>query len=215
MALLPNSSLQSWIYFNETNWNNVSFPPCQSVNWTIPNADEPTYNLKLPIKTIASCAQVCNDSVSLFGNQDNLATCGLWSTLVYAYNSDPGSAPNPKLFIKKAPEDLLDSFANVGLNAYDPEYAESAVSYVDVMSACFVFLYQNVKIMKSADDGLVSSACIKNGLFPYTPGLYLGVHGTIYNSTTALDTCLVDICSPVALNPEFAGVGVSLSNIMI
>lgn len=213
MALLPNSSLQSWISFNLTARNNISFPPCHFVNWT--NADDPTYDLKVPIKTVASCAQVCNDGVSLFGSQDNLATCGLWSTLVYAYNSDPGYAPDNNLFIEKAPEDLLDSFANVGLDAYDPEYFESAESYADVMSACFVYIYQSVKTVKSANDGLVSGACTKNGLFPYTPGLYIGVQDAFYYSTTALDTCLVDICSPVALNPEFAGVGVSLSSIMI
>ena len=213
MALLPNSSLQSWISFNLTARNNISFPPCQSVNWTIPNADEPTYNLMLPIKTIASCAQVCNDSVSLFGSQDNLATCGLWSSLAYAYSFN-GTEPDPNRFIEEAPEDLLDSFAKVGLEAYDPEYLQWVESYADVISTCFVYLYQNVKTLKSANDGLVSGACTKNELFPYSAWSWIIVRAGFQSSTDALDKCLVDICSPVALNPEFAGVGVSLPNIM-
>ena len=216
MALLPNSSLHDWISFNETTWNNVSFPPCQYVNWTIPNVDEPTHNLPLPIITDASCTQVCNDSRSLFGWQDNLATCGLWSTLVYAYNFD-GSGADPNRYIDRAPADLLNSFANVGLDAHDPEYFQSAVSYADVMSACFVYLYQNVKAWKLVDYGLVYGACTKNGLFPYSPGSNMSDSSADVNfnqSANALYACLADICSPVALNPELAGVGVSFSNIM-
>ena len=208
-----NSSLHSWISFDEPLWNNVSFPPCQYVNWTNPNADEPTYGLTLPIITNTSCTQVCNDSRSLFGRQDNLATCGLWSTLVYAYNFN-GSAPDPHRYIEKAPVDLLSSFANIGLDAHDPDYFQWAVSYADVMSACFVYLYQNVKAWKSADDGLVSGACTKNGLFPFPSGSNSSVDFSIYESTWAVHGCLVDICSPVTLNPELAGVGVSLSNIV-
>ena len=214
---LTDSSLQSWISFNETTWNNVSFPPCQYVNWTTPNVDEPTYDLSLPIITNASCTQVCNHSLSLFGEQSDLATCGLWSSLVYAYNFD-GSAPDPNRYTAKAPVDMLNSFANVGLDAHDPEYFQSAVSYADVMSACFIYLYQNVKAWKAADDGLVSGACTKNGLFPYSPGSNMTDSSAEVNfnhSANAVYNCLVDICSTVSLNPELAGVGVSLSNMMI
>ena len=149
MALLSNSSLQSWMSFNETNWNNISFRPCQYVNWTLPSVDELVNKSSLPVITDASCTQVCNDSGSLFGWQDNLVTCGIWSTLAYAHNFADGS-PNTTRFIEKAPEDLLNSFADVGLDAYDPEYFESAMNYADVMSTCFVYLYKNVK---STDNG--------------------------------------------------------------
>ena len=213
MDLLSNSSLHNWMSFGETGWNNVSFPPCQYVNWTTPNADEPTHNLPLPIITNASCTQVCNDSRSLFGRQDNLATCGLWSTLVYRYNFD-GTVPDPNRFIEKAPVGLLDSFANVGLDAYDPDYFQSAVSYADVMSACFVYLYQNVKAWKSTDADLVSWVCTKNGLFLYSPGSNSSGGVSAFSCTRAVRGCLFEICSPEALNPELAGVGVSLSDIM-
>ena len=219
MDLLPNSSLHNWIFFEQTIRNNISFPPCQYVNWTIPNADEPTHNLSLPIITNASCTQVCNDSRSLFGRQDNLATCGLWSTLVYAYNFNESGA-DPNRYVESAPVDLLSSFANVGLDAHDPEYFQSTVIYADVISACFVLLDQDVKAWKSADDKSVSSACTKNGLFPYPPGSNKSImsnssaDGYIVASAGALDSCLADICSPVALNPELAGIGVSLSNLV-
>lgn len=217
MALLSNSSLQDWIFFDETFGTNVSFPPCQHVNWTVPNADEPTHNLSLPIITNASCTQVCNDSISLFGQQDNLATCGLWSTLVYAYNFD-GSGADATRYIERAPVDLLSAFADVGLDAEDPTYFQSVVNYADIISPCFLYLYQNVKAWKVADDGLVPSACTKNRLFPYLPGSNITYDSADINfnySVNALYDCLIDICSPVPLNPELAGIGVSLSNMMI
>ena len=205
--------------FHETNWNNVSFRPCQYVNWTLPNVDELANDSSLPIITDASCTQVCNDSGSLFyrNNQDNLATCGIWSSLAYAYNFD-GLSLDPNRSLEKAPEDLLNSFADVGLDAYDSEYFESAVSYADVISTCFEYLYQNVKQLKSANDGLVPAACTKNELFPspsgFPPGLNVTFRDWFQYSTNALEICLADICSPVALSLEFAGVGVSFSNIM-
>ena len=221
MALLGNSSLHKWLSFNEITWNNATFPPCQYVNWTNPNADEPTSI------TNASCTQVCNDSISLFGSQDNLVTCGLWSTLAYTYNLEgPGAHSNR--YVEEGPiADLLGSFTEVGLNVDDPEYFLSATGYADVMSACFVHLYRSVKAYKVADDGLVSAACTKSGLFPYSESFSLQsyspesnmsnvyVQNNLYRSVEALQTCLIDICSPVALNPEFAGIGVSLSNRMI
>ena len=211
MALLPNSSLRNWISFDETTWNNASFPQCQHVDWTFPDDDEmhPVRNI-----TNASCTKVCNNSVSLFGWQENLATCGLWSTLVYAYSYD-GSGPDPSRYTERAPVDLLNSFADVGLEADDPEYFQSAVGYADIMSTCFVYLYQ----MTRRDDGLVSGSCTKNWLFPYSPWSSIfrpnkSADANFNHSATTLSICLAEMCSPVALNPELAGVGVSLSDIM-
>ena len=209
MALLSNSSLHNWISFDDTTWNNASFPPCQHVDWTFADGDYIYHNI-----TKASCTQVCNDSVSLFGWQENLATCGLWSTLVYAYNYE-GFGLDPSRYTERAPVNLLSSFADVGLDAGDPQYFQSAINYADIMSTCFVYLY----LMTRKDDGIVSSFCTKDWLFPYSPGLSMfrpnkSAHTNFNHSTTALSTCLVEMCSPVALNPELAGVGVSLSNMI-
>lgn len=206
MALISNSSLHNWITFNETTWNNVPFPPCQQVTWTLQNYSEKSL---VPTITNASCVQVCNDSSSLFGWQENLATCGLWSTLVYAYNFDVVGS-DPSRYIEEAPVDLLSSFADVGLDADDPEYFQSAIGYADIMSACFVYLYQITR----KDDGLVSGACTKNWLFPYSLDTTFlmpnnSVDVNFNHSTTALSSCLSEMCSPVTLNPELAGVGVS------
>ena len=211
MALVSNSSLHNWISFNETTWNNASFPPCQHVEWMFLDGDE-THMIRNITK--ASCTIVCNNSVSLFGWQENLATCGLWSTLVYAYYFE-GSSPDPNHYIERASVDLLSSFADVGLNANDPEYLQSAVGYADIMSTCFVYLYQ----MTRRDGGVVSGYCTKNWLFPYSlwsskfnPNR--SADANFNHSATTLSICLAEMCSPVALNPELAGVGVSLSNIM-
>ena len=82
------------------------------------------------------------------------------------------------------------------------------------MSACFVYLYENVKTLQSANDGSVSGACTKDELFPHSTESNVSVRDGFHYSTAALEACLVDICSPGALNPEIAGVGVSLSNSM-
>ena len=193
MALLPNSSLHNWISFDETTWNNLSFPPCQHVKWTFPGGD-----YAHQVLTNASCTQVCNDSVSLFGWQDNLATCGLWVTLGYTHNfNQSGLTLNAS---ENGAVGLLNSFANVGLDVDDPDYVQSAVDYGAVISACFVSIYQRTR--KGGDDGLVSGACTRNGLFPNS-----------FDSN--IQTCLEDICSPVAFDPELTGVGFSLSNIMV
>ena len=210
MALLPNSSLYNWIYFDETIWNNASFPTCQHVHWTFPNGDDNPVR----IITNASCTKVCNNSISLFGWQENLATCGLWSSLVYAYNYE-GSGPDPSRYTERAPVDLLSSFADVGLDADDPEYFQSAVGYADIISTCFVYLYQTTR----RDDGFVSGSCTKNWLFPYSRWSSMvmpnsSADANFNHSAITLAECLVELCSPVALNPELAGVGVSLSDIM-
>ena len=194
MALLSNSSLHNWIAFDDTTWNNASFPPCQHVDWSFPFDDEMP---QVRTTTNASCAQVCNDSVSLFGWQDNLATCGLWVTLGYTYNINQfDSASNAS---ENYPVGLLNSFADVGLDIDDPDFFQSIVGYGGVISDCFVSIYQRTK--KVEVDGLVSGACTRNGLFPYS-------------SDSNIPTCLEEICSPVAFDPELTGVGVSLSNIM-
>ena len=194
MALLSNSSLHNWISFDDTAWNNASFPPCQRVSWTF-GFDEEVHQVR--DITNASCTQICNDSVSLFGWQDNLATCGLWVTLGYMYNfGQSGLISNAS---KNDPPGLLNSFADVGLDIDDPDYFQSAVGYSGVISTCFETIYQRTR--KVGVDGLVSGACTRKGLFPYR-----------YNSL--IQTCLEEICSPVAFDPDLTGVGVSLSNII-
>ena len=194
MALLPDSSIHNWISFADSDWNNASVPPCQRVNWSSPFDDEMPQVRKI---TTASCTQVCNDSVSLFGWQDNLATCGLWVTLGYTYNINQ-FGPNHNTS-EGYPVGLVNSFAEAGLELDDPDYIQSAVGYGDLISDCFVSIYQ--KTRKVGVDGLVSGACTRNGLFPYSYDSYI-------------QTCLEEICSPVAFDPELTGVGVSISNVM-
>ena len=55
------------------------------------------------------------------------------------------------------PADLLQAFEQVGLNASDPQNIESAATTIDIISSCFVYLYQNIKAFSFAEDGKVST----------------------------------------------------------
>ena len=68
MVNISNASLYYWMNFDQSSPPPI-IAPCQYVNWTSPNADEPTYGLPLPITTNVSCTQICDDSILLFGSQ--------------------------------------------------------------------------------------------------------------------------------------------------
>ena len=81
--------------------------------------------------------------------------CGLWSTNVFAYNNDRPPDGGPIRHNQSTPADLLQAFEHVGLNAIDLQNVESAATTVDIISSCFVYLYQNIKVFSLADDGKV------------------------------------------------------------
>ena len=56
---------------------------------------------------------------------------------------------------QSAPADLLQAFDHVGLNASDPQNIKSAATTADIISSCFVCLYQNIKAFFLTDDGKV------------------------------------------------------------
>ena len=202
MALLSNSSISDWLQFNGTN---LELPPCQYVNYTGHLAHLDTGGAvidTLPDITDASCAQVCNDSASLFApHTNNLATCGLWSTVLSAYTvfgPDNSLLPN----YNDNSTDLFDRFEKVGL---DQSVLQYATSYADTISTCFQLLYYNAKFFTYSDDGDTVAACTREQLFP------LGSNtNTSTIVTSALGSCLESICSPITLNPDLAGIGVSL-----
>ena len=200
MALLSNSSVADWLQFNGT----ISdLTPCQHVNYTghLEYIDGGgTVINSLPDISIASCAQVCNDSGSLFApHTNNLVTCGLWSTLLSSYTF---FGPNNTLL----PNDnsnstsLLSPFKDIGLSLGVLDYA---TAYADTISTCLQLLYYNAKFFTYSDDGTTSTACTREVLFP------LGSNtNTSTPITSALQTCLEAICSPITLNPDLAGIGV-------
>ena len=217
MAQWWNSSIKAWESFDGSLFldtdGDVDLPyrdplqPCQYVNWTLPSTDESTFGQPLPIKTNVSCAQICNDSISLFGSQqNNLINCGLWSTLVSAYIFVDRS-------IQVADRSLLKAFEEVGLDTSVPQYIEWATTYMDTIGACFMYLYQNVKQYTFADDGTVLGSCTIEALFTYSPNMTYNITNfyddTILGTLDQLRDCVEDICSPVTLNPDLAGIGVS------
>lgn len=142
MALLWNSSIYEWLQFDGVD---LVVPSCQYVNYTGRLEyfeDGGSVISSLPVMSNASCAQVCNDSASVFASQtNNLVACRLWSTLLSAYTvyDDEDSL---LLNQYNGSIGLFDQFRDVGLG---PGVLEYASAYVNTISACFQLLYYNAK----------------------------------------------------------------------
>ena len=149
--------------------------------------------------TIVSCAQVCNDSAVLFQDQpSNLVTCGVWTTIVGASGANESHNPFDSDLLQ-----LMPIFENFGLV---PSIYQYTTSYADTISDCLEFFYRNIKEWSFSDNGDTAAACTRNDLFPIL------TQGPIGSTTQALEDCLKSICSPVTLNPDLAGIGVSPSD---
>lgn len=199
MATLNHSSLQAWLNFDAVNLPPI--PSCQYANFTDPsrNATEP---LDIPVLTNASCAQVCNDTASLFALQsDNLVTCGLFTSIVSAFTY---LGPNNTLVPNN--DSHLDHLTSPApwkeLISNEAQYAPL---YADVIGDCLEVVYYNIKEYSFSDDGHVAAACTRDQLFPFGSN-----SNDTHTTTSALGDCLNEICSPLTLNPDLAGVGVSL-----
>ena len=201
MAFLSNSSLYDWLHFDGADVNLLS---CQYVNYTghLHYFDDGGAVIdSLPVIRNESCSQVCKDSASIFApHTNNLVTCGLWSTFLSAYTVfGPDDTLLPNQDVKSLA--LFEQFEEVGLDQQSLKYA---TAYADTISTCFQLLYYNAKFFTYADDGTTIAACTREVLFP------LGSNtNTSAPVTAALQTCLEAICSPITLNPDLAGVGVS------
>lgn len=142
-----------------------------------------------------SCTGVCNNSTALFaGPTNNLVNCGIWTSLVMGYtesefNQTLGPTENASIY-----DSLFSPFQSLDLNASN---FQNTSLYADTISHCFEFLYINVKRFSFADDGKTPAACTRPDLFPVTYG------------NTSLKDCVGEICSPLTLNPDLAGIGVS------
>ena len=188
MATLWNSSIQPWLYFGSN--KNLTLPHCTNDS------------------LIVSCAQVCNDSTVLFQDQpSNLVTCGIWTTIFAASGANESNNPfDPDLL------HLMPAFASYGLV---PSIYQYTASYADTISDCLEFIYLNIKEWSFSDNGDTAAACTRDDLFPLlTPDpVFLTTQAQEDNSTIqALQDCLKSICSPLTMNPDLAGIGVSPSN---
>lgn len=197
MASHSNSSIAAWLDWYEKD-DLPDILPCKYANYTNANAE----NDYTPSLDDASCVEVCNDGASMFYDQShNLVTCGIWTSLLSA--STVSDSDNILKFNNNSDfTNHLVLFAGTGLNSSVFQYAPL---YAGLISDCFEVIYTNVKRLSYADNGQVPSACTKSQLFPL---------GSNDNSTfyiiDALKDCIDLICSPLTLNPDLAGVGVSL-----
>lgn len=101
--------------------------------------------------------------------------------------------------------DLSTQFQGTGLNETDVQYLPS---YVDTITDCLELIYINVKDYAFSDDGRAASACTRDELFPIGPSP--AFDNPFQPSVDALRDCLEAICTPLTLNPDLAGIGVSL-----
>jgi len=177
-----NSSLHTWL-----TWDLATIP-------VLP---------KCQINSVdVNCTQVCNNSEALFTSQsNNLVTCGLWTTLVTEH-SQPGPYSDPNKTVdwtnNTVAEYIDEFFPGTGLNLGDFQNAAiNASMYADTISNCLEDMYNNVKDWSFSDNGFTPAACTRQELFPIGPG------------NSSLKDCLQAICSPLTLNPDLAGIGVS------
>ena len=183
------SSIQAWLDFNGTLPTISSCHHVEMGHHEVPRVKE------------ANCTTACNQSLSLYSPPyDNLVTCGLWTTLISAYTTiGPGNylVPNSN----NQSTHLLKQFQELGFN---DDVHEQALAVADSISSLLQLLYFDAKFLTSSNDGTTPSACTRSTLFPL---------GSNSNSTDhslqALRSCLQAICSPVTLNPDLAGIGVS------
>ena len=183
------SSIQPWLDFNGTL---PTIGPCKDV---IMDHREP------PRVIEANCTTVCNHTLSLYSPLvDNLVTCGLWITLIGAYTTispDNCLVPNNNNQSTR----LLGQFRHLGFNG---DVHKHALAVADSISWRLQRLHFDAKILTSSNDGMTPVACTRSELFP------LGSNSNSTNHTLqALRSCLQTICSPITLNPDLAGIGVS------
>ena len=162
--------------------------------------------------TDVGCRQVCNNSTELFNATDphsnnNLVTCGLWTSLVLAYSDPSYVEANGTLGSVKdnSSQTLLAPFERLDLNESD---FQNASQYADTISSCFEFIYINTKAFSFDDNGKTPAACTRDDLFPV--GSY-NYSNSGFEYTTSLKDCLQEICSPLTLDPDLAGIGVGSS----
>lgn len=210
MALFPGSIFEEWLKFDGTNLPTIQ--ACQSVEFNktsyaneTDNEYDSTYG-SLILNNI-NCAQVCNQSFSLFepSNNGTLTTCGIWTTLISAATYQP---LDQSLLLDNSTsahllEPFLEPFQAVGLNESLIQYAPS---YADSISACLVDTYLSAKNGSSVDETLVPIDCMSNNLFAFASG-----PSSINSTLTSLSNCLNQICSTVTLNTDLTGIGVRLA----
>ena len=183
------SSIQPWLDFNGTL---PTINPCKYVKMGY---------RKAPRVVEADCTTVCNHTLSLYSPLvDNLVTCGLWTTLISAYTT---IGPENYLVPNSNEQSilLLERFRGLGFNGAIHEHA---LAVADSISLRLQLLHFDAKFLTSSNDGMTPVACTRSKLFP------LGSNSNSTNHTSqALRSCLQAICSPITLNPDLAGIGVS------
>lgn len=146
-----------------------------------------------------NCTHVCQNSSSLFSassdQSSNLVTCGLWTKQIIANSMYGNGSLSPTNHDNWS--SLISAFEPLGLGTY---HYQDASTYADTISNCFEFIYLNVKQYSYADDGKIPAACTRSDLFP------------VNSSYTSLNDCLTEICSPLTLDPDLAGIGVSIED---
>lgn len=147
--------------------------------------------------TEIGCSHVCNNRTSLFFAQTtNLVTCGIWTSLILA-----SSIFDIKGTLLEKNESIiqhLDPFhKDVNLKAND---SQSVSIYADTISSGFGAIYEIVRTASFADDGTIPSACTKGSIFPADIYWRDGYQSPVID-------CVQEICSPLTLNPDLAGIG--------
>ena len=221
MGLTSLSSIDGWLNLDLRNFDQVR--PCQFVDYAS--------GFSTPHVVNTSCAKVCNDSESLFRpGTSNLLTCGTWATIASVFTdvSSTDSHTVNETFsvglfdgfraVNGSVTSIFDDFQAVGLDSSVLPYTRS---YTDTISECFLETYLGVNAWSvSNDDAIIPAFCRVDSMFPFSAMLKRGgglrdfsnqtLDSSINSALGALRPCVAALCSPRTLNPDIAGIGVSL-----
>lgn len=197
MASILNSSIQLW--FDYTGDILPVILPCQRIEWV---------SARPNIVLDANCKHVCNDSSSILDPTmpNNLATCGLWSSLTLMPSTTMGDPDERSLNNRVIA--LLEQFVLLGLDRRDANYAADVR---DTVASCLSFLYNQIMSVTYMGIASFASACAEQELFTYFRLAYRDAQ----IPTSSFRDCIDAICSPRTLNPDPGGIGVSLSDFAI
>lgn len=195
MANYTNSTLTDWL----SDRPSPQLYPCYQ------HVSGPSFGVE-----VVSCVQVCNDIALLFDplfQSKNLVNCGRWSALVISA-SPLEQGPNHTIIINdKSIQDEIIAYEAVGLNASDYHLAPESA---DIISTWLAYMYTSVVSFSFLDDHKVKLECTRAKMFPGMFSTTGYSTGSFEDGRAALATCLDSLCSPITLNPELAGIGVSV-----
>ena len=174
------------------------------------------YSHRLPLPN--NCLYICNSTLEVYktSSLNNLAACGLWTTL--ANNWELCGRLRPDYYQKADCNSVTERLEN--LSHWQLDYRDTAYTATakHALTNLMAYLYGAVQEDSSTDFHFVPIGCSELVLFQD------GFHSELINyrdieaidditqlikgSTDAITFCLKSVCAQTHVNPELGGIGV-------